>query len=265
MLDLSGRVFRRVFYFPSPFRVVIDVLTPEAAARLNRGKTAGPRVVRRVVLDPGHGGSDPGATGPGGLQEKSVTLDIAHRAAPVLANELGIVTMLTRDTDAYVSLEERTARANAFHADLFISIHCNASPNPDATGVQTYILDPSRDQSSRRIAARENAIKTGASGGVAQVVKDMLIAGSQQRSAHFAGLLQRSALASLRESYPEATDDGVKTAAFFVLVGAQMPAVLFETSFISNPEEESRLSTADYRQKLADAIVNAVKAYRRGL
>ena len=269
VLDLAAApAHRRVFYLPDPFRVVIDVTSrarpveaPGAAA------AAGPREVRRIALDPGHGGNDTGATGPTGLKEKDVTLDIAHRAAPLLAHELQVETLLTRDNDSYVPLDLRAARANAFHADLFVSIHCNASENGAARGVQTYVLDEARDADgfAARVAARENASR-GREGEAlsAAVLTNLNVAAMAARSRHVADLLQRSALGSLSQRYPDTKDAGVRTAGFFVLVGADMPAVLFEASFISNPEEEGRLATADYRQKLADAIVNAVKAYRAG-
>ena len=154
VLDLNALAYRHVFYMPEPFRLVIDV--SKDPPQRNLEVTRGPRQVRRVVLDPGHGGHDPGASGPSGLREKDVTLDIAHRAAPLIARELGISTLLTRDSDDYVALDERTARANAFQADLFVSIHCNASEDGAGRGVMTFVLDDSRDAASTRLAAREN-------------------------------------------------------------------------------------------------------------
>lgn len=267
VLDLARTAVRRVFYLPDPFRVVIDLSSrPDRFIAQAPAVQKGKREVRRVVLDPGHGGQDPGATGPSGLLEKDVSLDIAHRAAPVLSREMGIVTMLTRDRDEFVSLEERTARANAFSADLFLSIHCNASESASAHGVQTYVLDTTSDDIAARVAARENNASLAQAGGdVARLLGSLRLADLGSRSTHLGELLQRSAMASLGEKYPGASDQGVKTAGFYVLVGAQMPAILFETSFISNPLEESRLGSTDYRQRLADAIVNAVKAYREGL
>ena len=259
VLDLARVAVRRVFYLPEPFRVVIDVST--------RGRDVAPvgkRAITRVVLDPGHGGSDPGASGATGLHEKDVTLDVAHRAAPILARELGISTLLTRDKDEYVSLEERTARANAFSADLFVSIHCNASESSAAHGVQTFVLDTTSDDVAGRVAARENASSAQAGAEVSKLLTQLKLADLGTKSTHLAELLQRAALASFGEKFPGVTDQGVKTAGFYVLVGAQMPAVLFETSFISNPAEEARLASGDYRQRLADAIVNAIKAYREG-
>ncbi|WP_433937004.1 N-acetylmuramoyl-L-alanine amidase [Sorangium cellulosum] len=277
VLDLAPDLYRRVFYLPEPFRIVIDVST-RPPVRDDERKAGGAREVRRVAIDPGHGGNDTGAVGPTGLKEKDVTLDVAHRVAPLLARELKIETLLTRDSDVYVPLELRTARANAFHADLFVSIHCNASDNGRARGVQTFSLAPSRDAEapSAKLAARENAPRAARAGQgvdpvdpdarleVEAILSNLNVGDMAARSRHFAELLQRSSLASLAPRYPDTKDQGVKGAGFFVLAGADMPAALFETAFISNPEDEARLATADFRQKMADAIVNAIRAYREG-
>jgi N-acetylmuramoyl-L-alanine amidase len=257
VLDLAAAAEHRIFYVPEPFRLVIDVAKPDSSARASRD-------VRRIVLDPGHGGHDPGATGPTGLREKDVALDIAHRAAPLIARELGISTLLTRDTDVYVPLEERTARANGFGADLFISIHCNATERSGGSGVMTFVLDESKDQLASHIAALENSASAEATSELARVLSQSADRVSDARSSEFAGLLQRAAMASLLPSYPDVPDGGVKRAGFYVLAGARMPAVLFETSFISSARDETRFNTGDFRQKLADAIVNAVRAYKEG-
>jgi N-acetylmuramoyl-L-alanine amidase len=199
------------------------------------------------------------------LREKDVTLDVAHRAAPLIARELGVSTLLTRDGDDFVPLDERTARANAFQADLFVSIHCNASEDPRSSGVMTFVLDASKDAMAAQIAARENAASPAAAAELATVMSQVLDEGSLKQSLHFASLLQRSTVASLASGYPGVRDHGVKRAGFYVLAGARMPSVLHEASFISHPEGEIRLNTGDYRQKLADSIVNAIRAFREGL
>jgi N-acetylmuramoyl-L-alanine amidase len=263
VLDLTATAYRKVFYVPEPFRLVIDV--SKDAPTHTEEVTHGARAIHRVVLDPGHGGHDPGASGPSGLREKDVTLDIAHRAAPLIARELGISTLLTRDSDDYVALDERTARANAFQADLFVSIHCNASEDGAGRGVMTFVLDDSRDPTSTRVAARENDSSTAAAAELAGALSRGDGGQSPGRSNHFAELLQRAAIASLSPSYGDIPDSGIRRAGFYVLAGARMPAVLFETSFISNPAGETRFNTGDFRQKIADAIVNAIRAYRDGL
>lgn len=224
----------------------------------------GPRVVERVVIDPGHGGHDPGAIGPRGLREKDVTLDIAHRAGPLIARELGVSALLTRDTDVFVALDERTARANAFGADLFVSIHCNAAERTGSDGIMTFVLDRSSDAAASHVAALENAASDAAAKELATTLGGAHDDGLLTRSLHFAELLQRAAAASLGPLYGPVQDQGVRRAGFYVLAGAHMPAVLFEVSFISNPNGEVRLNTGDYRQKLADSLVNAVRAYRDG-
>jgi N-acetylmuramoyl-L-alanine amidase len=191
-------------------------------------------------------------------------LDIAHRTAPLLARELGISTLLTRDTDARVALEERVAKANAFGADLFVSIHCNADPSRSARGFISFVLDGSHDRHSVSLIERENAAPVTSVDDFRRFLEQFDDRLAAARSTQFARLLQRSTVASLESSYPDAIDGGVRGAGFYVLAGARMPAVLFETSFVSNELEGRRLGTARYRQKLADAIVNAVRAYKAG-
>jgi N-acetylmuramoyl-L-alanine amidase len=258
-LDLDGRAYRRVFNLLEPYRIVIDVAkNPPGAAPAGAA-----RAVARVVLDPGHGGTDPGAIGPTGAREKDVTLDVAHKAAPALAR-LGLQVALTRDDDRFVTLEERTARANAYAADLFVSIHCNAAEGRGRHGIETYVLDTTRDDLASRVAARENATSQAATAEIGSLLASMRMADQSTRSTHLAELLQKATLASVKPKYPDALDGGVHTAGFYVLVGARMPGVLFETSYISNAAEEQRLADEDYRQRLADGIVNAVRAYREG-
>jgi N-acetylmuramoyl-L-alanine amidase len=259
VLDLDGRVYRHVFYMQEPFRIVIDI------ARHPPGTGRGTRTVARVVLDPGHGGKDAGAVGPTGVREKDVTLDVARRAAAVLEGQ-GLRVSLTRKDDRFVSLEERTALANAASGDLFVSIHCNASEGKGRHGVEVYVLDTTRDEIAARVAARENATTQAASAELASILGSMRLADDAQRSTRFAQLLERATMAAagVEVKYADLFDGGVHTAGFYVLVGARMPGVLFETSYLSNPSEEQRLGSADYRQLLADAIVNAVKAYREG-
>ena len=258
-LDLDGgQAYRHVFHLLEPYRIVVDV------ARHPPGMSASSRrQVQRVVLDPGHGGNDAGATGPTGVHEKDVTLDIAKRAAKGLA-AVGLEAILTRDDDRYVTLEERTARANQVAGDLFVSIHCNAAENRTRHGIETYVLDTTKDDIAGRVAARENATTLAAGAELGSILASMRLADQATRSTRLAELLQKSALASLKGSYPDALDGGVHPAGFYVLVGARMPAVLFETSYISNPTEEGRLNSEDYKDRLVDAIVNAVRAYKEG-
>jgi len=261
MLDVAGPAEHDAFYLPEPFRIVVDVSLPAVQAD---PAPAGGRRIERIALDPGHGGSEHGAIGRLGLQEKDVVLDIAHRAAPLLARELGISTLLTRDGDVRVPLEERVAKANAFGADIFVSIHCNAASIHSARGVMTFVLDGSHDRRASDATVRENAAPDADPTVLAKFLVQFSAAPATAQSTRFARLLQRATLASLAVGYPDASDGGVHGAGFYVLAGARMPAVLFETSFVSNSIDEQRLGTARYRQKLADGIVNAVRAYRAG-
>lgn len=251
----------RAFATTEPHRVILDIVRIRNSPR---SPTSGRRV-RRVVLDPGHGGHDPGATSSSGLEEKTVVLDIAHRTAALLARELGITTLLTRDADDFVPLEERTARANAFGADLFVSIHCNANHLPGSRGVMTFVLNPADKAVHARVAARENRGTTHAADDLARTAVRVIDASTARDSRDFAGLLQRASRASLAQGYADVPMLGVEKGGFFVLAGARMPSVLFETSFISNERDAKYLASDQYRQKVADAIVNAVRAYRRGL
>lgn len=258
VLDLdAGTVYRRVFDLREPYRIVVDV------ARRPPRFDASRRTVSRIVLDPGHGGFDKGATGPAGLNEKDVTLDIAKRAQPIL-QRAGIDVVLTREDDRYVTLEERTARANQLGADVFVSIHCNAAESHARHGVETYVLDTTRDEIAQRVAARENGASTQATAELGSILANMRLADQASHSTRLAELLQKAAMASIKPAHPDVLDGGVHYAGFYVLVGARMPAILFETSYISNPAEETRLGSDDYKNRLADAIANAIRAYREG-
>jgi len=255
--EVNGRAYRKVFHLPEPYRIVVDIAKNPPGTRKNV------RNVARVALDPGHGGYDPGAKGGAGVQEKEVTLDVARRVGEALSRD-GIEPLLTREGDRFVTLEERTAKANSFNADLFVSIHCNAAETKTKHGIETYVLDTSVSDMAGRVAARENATSAAANAELGAILATMRLADQKTRSVHFAELLQRSAVKSLSAMYPDISDGGVHTAGFHVLVGARMPAVLFEASYISNANDEQRLGSADYRQRLADAIVNAVRAYKEG-
>ena len=218
------------------------------------------------MIDPGHGGHDAGAVGPGGLQEKELSLDIARRVAALLQEELGVRVVLTRARDQFVGLRERTALANRERADLFLSIHVNAAPDGAATGTETYFLsNEATDGAARRAAEYENrliAADTGARGGSPDVLRSILwdLAQSdfQQESSRVAEALQNNLDRALRRP-----SRGVKQAPFYVLGGAAMPAVLVEIGFISNPQEEQRLRDDGYRDRIARALVAGVTAYKR--
>jgi N-acetylmuramoyl-L-alanine amidase len=225
-----------------------------------------PSGIRTVVVDAGHGGHDPGAIGPGGLQEKELTLYVARRLAAILQDELGVKVVLTRARDVFLPLRERTAVANRVKADLFVSIHVNAAPRAPATGTETYFLSSeATDNAARAAAAFENKVidlEPGGRGGGRDLVRSILwdLAQSefQQESSHLAEALQENLEKALRQP-----SRGVKQAPFYVLGGAAMPAVLVEMGFISNPQDEERLKDEGYRDRIARALAAGLGAYKR--
>jgi N-acetylmuramoyl-L-alanine amidase len=242
---------------------VTTVPPPAPAERAGEaGRGAGPRGVR-IVLDPGHGGDDPGARGY--AVEKEVTLDIATRLAGLLRERLGADVVLTRRRDATLPLAARTARANAEGADLFLSIHANASRNPRLHGIETYYLNNTNDRAAIRLAAMEN--------GLAQIgplprradlrfiLSDLVQVGKMEESVALARAVQRSLVLHLRRRYPTVTDLGVKRGPFYVLVGAYMPCVLVETSFLSHPAEGRRLANETYRTEIAEGLYAGVERF----
>ena len=257
---------RKVFRLEDPPRVVLDFHRQTLQASAAPPGGAGPEPLHTIVIDPGHGGHDAGAVGPGGLQEKELALDIARRVAALLQEELGVRAVLTRARDQFVELRERTAFANRERADLFLSIHVNAAPDGAATGTETYFLsNEATDGAARRAAEYENRLiagATGARGGSPDVLRSILwdLAQSdfQQESSRVAEALQNNLDRALRRP-----SRGVKQAPFYVLGGAAMPAVLVEIGFISNPQEEQRLRDDGYRDRIARALVAGVTAYKR--
>lgn len=221
--------------------------------------------IRTVVIDAGHGGHDPGAIGPTGLKEKDVNLRIAKALKAKLdkdGKQFGITKVyLTRSTDKFIPLEERTAIAKKQGADLFISIHCNAARSKQAYGIETYILSLTNDKNSLAVAARENASTSISRSEMDNVLKQYLLGAKIEESKRFAGHVQSSVVNNLSSKYPPVKNKGVKKAPFIVLIGADIPSILVETSFISNPREEKRLKSKDYVNKIADGIFAGVKRF----
>jgi len=221
--------------------------------------------IRTVVIDAGHGGHDPGAIGPSGLKEKEVNLRIAKALKKKLDTEgkqFGITKVyLTRSTDKFIPLEERTGIAKKLGADLFISIHCNAARNRQAYGIETYILSLTNDQRSLAVAARENATTSISRSDMANVLKQYLLGAKIEESQRFAGHVQSSVVKNVSTKYPPTINKGVKKAPFIVLIGADIPSILVETSFITNPRDEKRLKSNAYINEIADGIFVGVKRY----
>jgi N-acetylmuramoyl-L-alanine amidase len=220
------------------------------------------RPIRRIVVDAGHGGHDPGAIGPSRIKEKNVTLAIARRLAGKL-REAGYAVVLTRKDDRYLALEERTALANTARGDLFVSIHANANPRRAWNGVETYFLNVTDDRYAARLAARENGVDLSAAGDLARILTDLDAKASAGASQRLARLVQREVCGGVRSRVGDVRDLGVKSALFYVLLGARMPAVLVETGFISNRAEEKRLASERYQDEVASGIARAVETFTR--
>ncbi len=220
--------------------------------------------VGRIVLDPGHGGRDPGAIA-AGVKEADITLDIALRLEKLLANERGIQVVLTRRTDAYVPLEERTAIANKAGADLFLSIHCNAARDAAISGIETYSLNFASTAHAATVAARENAAATLPMSSLSEIARVIALNSKVDESRDLARQVQLSLVRRLRAQQPGARDLGVKQAPFVVLVGASMPSVLAEVAFITNRQEGRLLSAPTYRQRAAEALLEGISRYQRSL
>jgi N-acetylmuramoyl-L-alanine amidase len=221
--------------------------------------------IGKIVIDPGHGGHDTGTIGPNGLQEKDLVLEVGRRLGKLLETRLGAEVVYTRKDDTFIPLETRTAIANQQRADLFISIHANSSDDPDARGVETYYLNFSSSPEALEVAARENAVSEKSIYELQDLVKKIALKEKIEESREFAGDVQESLHSGLASRSPAIRDRGVKKAPFIVLIGANMPSILAEISFVSNPTDEHRLETAEYRQKIAESLYRGVAKYVNGL
>jgi N-acetylmuramoyl-L-alanine amidase len=220
--------------------------------------------VSRIVIDPGHGGHDPGAKGKG-VTEAELVLDVALRLEKLLQQVPGVDVILTRRTDEFIQLPERTAIANREGADLFLSIHANASASGQAHGIETYFLNFANNQSAAAVAARENAASTQAMGGLPDFVKAIAMNNKLDESRDFALHVQRSMVDRQRTTNKTLKDLGVKQAPFVVLIGANMPSVLAEMGFVTNVQEAKLLKANAYRQKIAESLFAAIRKYQTSL
>jgi N-acetylmuramoyl-L-alanine amidase len=224
--------------------------------------------IRRVVIDPGHGGHDHGTTGPTGLTEKELVLDIAQKLGALLEERMGCEVLYTRTKDEFIALEERTAFANRHRADLFLSIHANSSPLKTATGAETYYLNFTTSRAALDVAARENAASEKSIHELRELLQKIALKDKLDESREFAVRLQAAlhqALFPPAKGVRPPRDRGVKKAPFVVLIGASMPSVLAEIGFLSNPREELALKRPDHRQKIAEALHNGIAQYEAGL
>jgi N-acetylmuramoyl-L-alanine amidase len=271
VLDIESIKGYKIFYLENPFRLIVDVSGKEKTiaqpveppVKEKKLSLAQQLVlgVKRIVIDAGHGGKDKGASGKNDLHEKDLNLKIAQKLAQRVKQNLDLEVLLTRDSDRFIPLEERTAIANTKHADLFISIHINASPNPLAQGVETYFLNLTTDEESIRVAAFENATSTRRISDMQKILKDLMLNSKIVESNRLANHIQQDLVQSLNEKYFPIKNLGVKQAPFYVLNGAHMPAILVETSFISNDQDRERLCRDDYLDQVAEGLFQGLKDY----
>jgi N-acetylmuramoyl-L-alanine amidase len=269
VLDVKKLKSFYAFTVEAPHRLVIDVYTDEPRAA--EKKEASPKKeaagIKRIVIDPGHGGQDPGAIGPAGVQEKDIVLDVGRRLGRILKDEYHMDVIFTREKDVFVPLNERTDTANQQKADLFLSLHANASPRNAARGIETYVLNWTNDEEATKVAARENRISyekmKKVQDDLQMILIDMARTNKRDESMKLARDVQDSMVNTLKKNYGRIENLDVKQAFFYVLIGAEMPSILVETSFISNREEEKRLANPEYREKLAESIAKGVSAYVR--
>jgi len=221
--------------------------------------------IGKIVIDPGHGGHDTGTIGPNGLEEKDLVLDVSRRLGKLLQTRLGAEVIYTRKDDTFIPLETRTAIANQEAADLFVSVHANSSHDSDARGVETYYLNFTSSPEALEVAARENAVSEKSIHELQDLVKKIALREKIEESHEFASDVQSSLHSGLAAKNPGLRDRGVKKAPFIVLIGANMPSILAEISFVSNPGDERRLGTSEYRQKIAESLYRGIAKYVSGL
>jgi len=283
VLEITNLGAHNAFVLPDPHRLVIDIYGQKAVqsvalkeptakgespqhkapARLAKPAPAVPagNGLRKIVLDPGHGGKDPGAVGGGGIAEKDIVLSITKKLAAKLRKEMGIQVVLTRSDDRFVALEDRTAMANAEDADLFVSLHMNASPNSEARGIETYYLDNTTDEAAIRLAARENSTSRKNVSDLQFILSDMMQNMKLEDSITLAHRLQGSLVGGMSKVMGDVKDLGVKKALFYVLVGARMPSVLVEMCFITNRSEGRAMSQGSYQDAMVEALFDGIQKY----
>jgi N-acetylmuramoyl-L-alanine amidase len=242
---------------------------PQQSAPTSRGdrtltRTLGLKV-GRIVIDPGHGGHDHGSSGPGGLLEKDFVLGLARNLKDMIEEKIGAEVVLTRDDDTFIPLEERTSIANQHKADLFISIHANSSRFHSISGVETYYLDFARTDAEREIAARENAMADNNVRDLEDLIKKIAKADKSTESRELASFVQRKLFSGARQVLPQTRNRGVRRAPFIVLIGANMPSVLAEVAFISNPKDERLLKKESTKQSLVKALFAGIDGYMKTL
>ncbi|MCX7958319.1 MAG: N-acetylmuramoyl-L-alanine amidase, partial [Deltaproteobacteria bacterium] len=244
--------------------VGVQILSGKTGITLNLRlpRNAGGKLSQKiVVIDPGHGGDDQGAVGKGGLKEKDVVLDISLELAKIIRKNTDLEVFLTRDSDVSVKLSDRAAFAREKKADLFISVHANANKNRKFAGVEVYYLNNTDDRASQKVAMLENINSDKSISDLKMTLLDLAISANVDESMRLAQYVQSGIINKLRKKHPDVKDRGVKYALFYVLFGTEIPSILVETSFISNPIEEKRLKTREYRKQIAEGIYDGIMKY----
>jgi len=237
---------------------------PTADGQTSLIRTLGLKI-GRIVIDAGHGGHDSGTLGVDGLEEKDVVLDVALRLGRILHDRLGAEIIYTRSDDTFIPLETRTAIANKAQADLFLSIHANSSPDASARGVETYYLNFTSQPDALEVAARENAVSDQSINQLSDLVKKIALKDKIDESREFASDVESSLYAGLQRGNAGLKNRGVKKAPFVVLIGANMPSILAEISFVTNPKDANQLRQSEYRQRVAESLYKGVAKYAGGL
>ncbi len=256
VLELTGAADYKISPLTSPDRLVLDVYRETMGGQILNLSPS----MQTIVIDPGHGGKDPGATGKRGLMEKDIVLDVGLRLKRLVKDRLGANVIMTREKDVFIPLGERTAIANSKGADLFVSIHANSSRRVGARGVETYLLGKATDKDAMDTALRENSATEKSFDDLQFILTDLLTTAKKDESLRLAYYVQGNIVDRLESRY-KAVNLGIKQAPFFVLVNAKMPSILAEISFISNPDEEKFLARGEYRQEIAEAIFEGLKRY----
>lgn len=245
---------------PRPVAPAIPTLNGQTSLTRALGLKIG-----RIVIDAGHGGHDSGTLGAGGIEEKDVVLDVALRLGKLLHDRLGAEVVYTRADDTFIPLETRTAIANKAQADLFISVHANSSADESARGVEVYYLNFTSDSEAMRVASRENAVSTESVHELSDLVKKIALRDKIDESQELASDVDASLYAGLRRGNAGLKDRGVKKAPFVVLIGANMPSILAEISFVTNPQDAEKLESPAYRQRVAESLYQGIARYAEGI
>lgn len=294
VVDIKSFENYKVFSLKDPFRIVIDVWgkgsngsppipsppaladseKPEPEKQTSKGGVTTDNLqssnitrqfalgVKKIIIDPGHGGSDPGAPGfHKDVWEKDLVLKMARKLSVILRERLKCTVLLTRDEDKRLTLEERTAIANTKRADLFISLHCNAAKNKDLKGIETYFLNLATDSQAIAVAARENATSEKNISDLDYILSDLMKNAKIEESTRLANIVHQNFIKGMKKKYSDINDLGVKQAPFYVLLGARMPSILIETSFISNQTEGKRLMEESYQKAVCESIADGIEKY----